>query len=388
VRLLSQFLLALEEPMSAFISITSGRLQRQDACHLRHLELEALRHLAVQPPSKAAKAAAVVPSLHAKATRNPAFSVLASFGSGYCLARAARHRRLRRAVRRCRGAALRWAARRAQPDGKDGIDFEVTPWTEEVEPRPILAVSDSTGSGARRFAECAWAQFGSTEAARLAVHPEVCSAEHVRTVVEEAARDGALVIYTLASSELCLQLASECSQQNIPCIDLLQPLLTTLEEITGRQRLGSTAVAAPPENESEPVESEEVESPLEIYVASDSSGSSTYQLVRAALRQFPGSRVRDLTVCPEVCTLEEIRLVARTAGESQGLVAFTFASTGMSRFMRQQCEAYGARFVDVYQPLLLAMEIYLQYPAIGVPGGFLDREALSSTRQKWSRRRI
>eukprot|EP00969_Alexandrium_andersonii_P123250 5447095-Alexandrium_andersonii.AAC.1 len=41
----------------------------------------------------------------------------------------------------------------------------------------------------------------------------------------------------------------------------------------------------------------------------------------------------------------------------------------MSRFMRQQCERSRVHYADVFQPVMLAFEKYLDYPPVGVPGG-------------------
>jgi len=292
----------------------------------------------------------------------------------------------------CRAAAA--VATRCSPDGQNSIDFEVTPWAGDVQPRPIFAVSDSTGSGARRLAECAWAQFGSCEAAKLTVHPEVRSCADVRSVVEAACAVGSsanstggagtLVIFTLASPALCTQMVRECGERNVPCIDALQPLLAALEAALGQPRLGSGAGSAAASDRSQ--RATQLSPPPRIFAVSDSSGTSTFELVRSALRQFPGCGVEEVTICPRVRSLEEIRLVAQEAGRADAVVAFTFASTGMSRFMRQRCEAVGALSADLYQPVLLAMEIYLEYPAIGVPGGY--SEAPAATQQKWEQRTV
>mmetsp|Transcript_5650 Transcript_5650/g.17810 ORF Transcript_5650/g.17810 Transcript_5650/m.17810 type:complete len:397 (+) Transcript_5650:47-1237(+) len=303
----------------------------------------------------------------------------------------------RRELHRCRIAGrlpASPASARCRPEGRDGVDFEVTPWGGSVEPRQVFAVSDSTGAGARRLAENAWAQFGSPQAARLTLLPEVCSVADVKRAVEDARSaeggSGALIIFTLASSDLCTQLVAECAREAVPCIDALQPLLTLLEEALGQPRLGSgpgpAAGGAPAAAPAAPAAASPPPAAGPIFSVSDSSGTSAYELVRAALRQFPGAGVEGVTVCPRVRSLEEARFIAEEAGRVGGLVAFTFASTGMSRYMRQQCELAGVRYVDLYQPVLLAMEIYLDYPAIGVAGGY--GEGLATSRKSWEEKPV
>lgn len=324
----------------------------------------------------------------ANISRSTAFPLLAILGTGRCFSMSKRRRR--GVLGRCTSMTCHvWQTRRAAQNRleseKDSLDFEVAPWVAGVESRPIFAVSDSTGIDAKRLATCAWAQFGFAETAQLTVRSEVRSDAEVKRVVEEAkaagGASGAMIIYTLASPGLCTTMASECREQDVACIDVLQPLLAKMEEQFKQPRLGSDTQAS----SSGAVVAATSKSPLAIYAVSDSTGKSVSGMTRAALRQFPTVCIEEITVCPEVRSLEEIRLVAKTAGKEQGLVAFSFASTGMSRFMRQQCEMAGAHYVDLYQPLLLAMEVFLDYPAIGVTGGYLDSDALTASEKKWKR---
>mmetsp|Transcript_30589 Transcript_30589/g.101779 ORF Transcript_30589/g.101779 Transcript_30589/m.101779 type:complete len:168 (-) Transcript_30589:46-549(-) len=117
------------------------------------------------------------------------------------------------------------------------------------------------------------------------------------------------------------------------------------------------------------------------------SGNCTFQLVKEALGQFPECGVQDVIVCPKVRSLEEIKLIVEKAESARGMVAFTFASPGMSRFMRQQCELAGIRYADLFQPVLVAMELYLNHPFFGVPGG-LDLKALAEAELRWECRRV
>merc|ERR1719461_891136 len=106
-----------------------------------------------------------------------------------------------------------------------------------------------------------------------------------------------------------------------------------------------------------------------LFAVSDSSGESTTNLVMAALRQFPGAGVDMINACPGVRSLEEVNCIVQEASDTESLVIFSFASPGMSRFMQQQCERAKVMYTDIYQPVLIALEKYLDYPPVGVPGG-------------------
>ncbi|CAE8685568.1 unnamed protein product, partial [Polarella glacialis] len=123
-----------------------------------------------------------------------------------------------------------------------------------------------------------------------------------------------------------------------------------------------------------------------VFAVSDSSGGSTFEMVCAALKQFPRNGVDAVTLCPEVASLEAINHIVQEALLLESLIVFTFASPGMSRFMRQQCERAKVPYADVFQPVLIAFERYLDYPPVGVPGG---HDLTSSDQEdRWQKRRI
>lgn len=315
--------------------------------------------------------------------RSAAFGVSACFASiGMVLHRSARNTRV--------SDRKSQARRVAAVDEPEPLEFEVTPWAG-IEPRPIYAVSGSTGGLARHLVEAAWCQFGFAEEAQLTVCPGVLTAAEVDAVVEEvsaACEDtGAFIIFSLASPELCSRMTEACAaKRNISCIDALGPLLITLEETLKQSRLerasDEDAAAAGARADSPP------QSPLSVYAVSDSTGSVALESVRRGISHFATSGIKEVTLCPEVRSVEEIRLIAEAAGQENGLVVFTFASSGMSRFMRQRCEMEGARFLDLYQPIILALEIYLDYPSIGVPGGYVGSDGIAAMKQKWSRKQV
>jgi len=269
--------------------------------------------------------------------------------------------------------------------------FAVAPWSEDVEAKPILAVSDNSGNTAKLLAKAGFLQFGCSERANVSIVPQVRTEEAIREVVREAAslappgalaieKSGAIIVYTLASQELGSVLERESNTQGVQCINVLEPVLAAMEAHFGLQR---SLYAGDEEQQLRGFEAEG----MTVFAASDSSGGSTHGLVCAALQQFPGSGVETITLCPETRSLEEINCIVQQVQLMDSIVVFSFASPGMSRFMRQQCERAGVLYADVYQPVLIAFEKYLDYPPVGVPGGH-DLPPGSDAFLKWKTLRV
>ncbi|CAK0836897.1 unnamed protein product, partial [Prorocentrum cordatum] len=252
----------------------------------------------------------------------------------------------------------------------------------------IFAVSDGTGGVARALAVAGFAQFGSSEEADVQVCPGIRSEDDVRSVVLRAAsaapqdslrieQAGAMLIYTLASPDLGDLLRREAGKRGVPCIDVLEPVLVAMERCFGLKR---SLLFSEGDQLLDGLEADD----RTVFAVSDSSGDSTFAMVCAALQQFPDSGVRDVTVCAEVLSLEEINHIVDEADAVDSLIIFSFASSGMSRFMRQQCSRAGVPFADVYQPVLVALEKYLDYPPVGVPGGH-DLNSGQDWHERWSK---
>lgn len=315
--------------------------------------------------------------------------VTASLAPAGIMLRRSNQRRKTSAV--CKRRTNHGVTRAVAVDEPGELEFDVTPWAGLAKPRPIYAVSDNTGGLAKLLVKAAWCQFGFVEEAQLEICPDVRAASDVDAVVKEVKAacgdSGAFIIFSLASSELCSRMTAACAKENISYIDALQPLLVTMEETLGRSRLGSESVAA----DSTPAAANLVEPaqpPVSVYAVSDSTGSCALEIARRGVSQFPGAGIKEVILCPEVRSVEEIRLIAQAAGKENGLIVFTFASTGMSRFMRQRCEMEGVPYADLYQPILLALELYLDYPSIGVPGGYDGSDAIAAMQQKWIRKPV
>jgi len=164
----------------------------------------------------------------------------------------------------------------------------------------------------------------------------------------------------------------------VQSFNALEPVLTVMERHFGLQRSLYDEEQALLGFESEG---------RTLFVVSDGSGESTTNLVLAGLRQFPGAGVDMIYACPGVRFLEEINCIVQEASVTESLVIFSFAAPGMGRFMRQQCERAEVLYADVYQPVLIALEKYLDYPPVGVPGGH-DLQDADSFFETWQQVRV
>jgi regulator of PEP synthase PpsR (kinase-PPPase family) len=96
----------------------------------------------------------------------------------------------------------------------------------------ILVVSDSTGATAEHVVQAALAQF---EAASVVVErrPETRTRDQVRAVVAEAHKIGAMLVHTLASTELRREIYLRANERGLHSVDLLGNLLSDLSAYLG-----------------------------------------------------------------------------------------------------------------------------------------------------------
>jgi len=260
----------------------------------------------------------------------------------------------------------------------------VAPWSEDVNPKPIFAVSDGTGQVAKMIAEMGFRQFGDVQKAQVDVISGVKTEEDVRKAVEQAAnyapdeslaieQAGAMIIFSLSTS-LGNFLVAECGRQGVPCINAMGSVVLGLEDCFQVERGSGDSPATPQKT---------------LYAVSDGSAEVVYLMLCKALDQFPDSNVENITICSEVSMLQEIDHIVDTAKSNNSLVVYAIASPGMSRFLRQQCERAQIPYADVFQPVVIALERYFDYPPVGVPGGHyskLDALPSESLEKSWQQR--
>jgi len=255
------------------------------------------------------------------------------------------------------------------------------PWSKDVEAKAIIAVSQGSGNVVRMLARSAFRQFGVSSRMRVFVYSRVRTTEGVEELVAKAKkRSEALIVYTMASPELSAAMASKCLAAKVPCFNVLETTLSTMEKHFDMQR--SSNIVGPDEGLLPPHRKRST-----IFAASDGTGTTVAAAVKASLRQFRGCGVETVTVCPRVHTLEEVDLIALEAFASDSVVLFSFASPGMSRFMRQQCTRLKVSHIDIFLPLVFSMEAYLKYPPVGVAGG-LDLTNIDPKSLQWERQAV
>jgi len=245
----------------------------------------------------------------------------------------------------------------------------VAPWSEDVTPKPIFAVSDGPGLVADLVAKMGFRQFGDVSKSIVEVVSGVETEEDVKAAIDKAAtlapeeslaieQAGAMVIFSMGNKDLAKFLVAECGQQGVPCINFMESVMLAIETRLQLPR-GSTEAPKTP--------------CATIFAVSDTSAEASYRIACKALKQFPKT-VENITCCPGVKSLQEIDHIVGEALSKTSLIIYTLASPGMSRFMRQQCERAKVPYADVFQPVVIALERYLDYPPVGVPGGHYSKE--------------
>lgn len=104
------------------------------------------------------------------------------------------------------------------------------------ETKYIWIISDGSGSTAERVLQATLVQFGQKNIV-VERFPRVLKKTQIREIVQRASRSKGLIAYTLVSPELRNEIVIQANQYNLPTVDLLGPLLTSL----------SNFLASPPE---------------------------------------------------------------------------------------------------------------------------------------------
>jgi len=274
--------------------------------------------------------------------------------------------------------------------------FAVAAWNKDVDSKPIYAVSDTTGNVATQIAKAAFLQLGKSSKCQVSVFPQVRSKEAIEKVVKQASEKGGMIVATLASPELSALLIEESETHNVTCVQALEPVLQAMEKRfkvkRGTPLAGVKAGGKKPSSRSDDADDslfgDAAHTDLTVFAASDNTGKLASCIAKAALKQFlPDCGVKSITVCPKVRSLEEVDCIATEAFGTDSLVLFSFASPGMSRFMRQQCERVKVVYADVLQPMVVAMEKFFDYPPVGVAGG-MDTAELDRSKLGWQKQPV
>lgn len=92
----------------------------------------------------------------------------------------------------------------------------------------VFVVSDGTGETAADTVRAAMLQFHAKW--RMRTFPDVRSAAQARNVIEAAARNRALVVFTVVNREAAQVLRDHGAANDVPCVDLLGPLISNIAE--------------------------------------------------------------------------------------------------------------------------------------------------------------
>jgi regulator of PEP synthase PpsR (kinase-PPPase family) len=98
--------------------------------------------------------------------------------------------------------------------------------------RRIIVVSDSTGATAETVLQAALAQFEANDVL-VERRPQTRTAGEVRAVVQEAQASGAMLVHTLASTQLRREIHISATEHGVVSVDLLGSLLTHLSKFLG-----------------------------------------------------------------------------------------------------------------------------------------------------------
>lgn len=96
----------------------------------------------------------------------------------------------------------------------------------------IYVVSDSVGETAEMVARATAEQFKNTEY-EIRKYPYVSHEEQIKEMIEEAAGNRSIVVFTTVLQHIREQILSDCEKHKIPCVDLLMPIIATFESFLG-----------------------------------------------------------------------------------------------------------------------------------------------------------
>ncbi len=108
--------------------------------------------------------------------------------------------------------------------------------SSDVETKYIWVISDGSGSTAERVLHASLVQFGHENVVVERI-PDIRTKGQIKDIIERASKHKGLVAYTLVSTKLRNEIATRSNEYNVPTVDLLGPLLTSL----------SNFLASPPE---------------------------------------------------------------------------------------------------------------------------------------------
>jgi [pyruvate, water dikinase]-phosphate phosphotransferase / [pyruvate, water dikinase] kinase len=98
--------------------------------------------------------------------------------------------------------------------------------------RTILVVSDATGATAEHVLRAALAQFEASDV-KVERRPEVRTIDQITRIVDEARENGAMLVHTLASTDLRRAIYLRATEGRVHSVDLLGNVLSDLSRFLG-----------------------------------------------------------------------------------------------------------------------------------------------------------
>jgi regulator of PEP synthase PpsR (kinase-PPPase family) len=103
-----------------------------------------------------------------------------------------------------------------------------------VEPRRIDILSDSTGETAEKVVRAAMLQFPHS-GVQIRLHPRVRAKEAARPILENASKEGALIVFTVVGPELREYIHAACYELKLEALDVIGSLIGKLATFLDRQ---------------------------------------------------------------------------------------------------------------------------------------------------------
>jgi len=113
-----------------------------------------------------------------------------------------------------------------------------------LEGKRIDVLSDSTGETAEKVVRAAMLQFPHS-GAQIRLHTRVRTKEAARPILERAAREGALVVFTVVSPELREFIHAQSYELKVESLDLIGSLIGKLSDFLDRQPINTPSSALP-----------------------------------------------------------------------------------------------------------------------------------------------
>lgn len=98
--------------------------------------------------------------------------------------------------------------------------------------RTILVVSDATGATAEHVLQAALAQFEATDV-KMERRPHTRTIDEIRKVVDEARERGAMLVHTIAPTQLRREIYLRATERGVQSVDLLGNVLSDLSSFLG-----------------------------------------------------------------------------------------------------------------------------------------------------------